>query len=35
MIYSFDGFRLDTRKRLLVRDGENVQLSAKAFDLLP
>ena len=34
MIYSFEGFRLDARKRLLVRDGETIQLSSKAFDLL-
>ena len=32
--YSFDGFQLDARKRLLLRDGEPVALTAKAFDLL-
>lgn len=34
MIYTFDGFQLDARKRLLLRDGHAVQLSSKAFDLL-
>jgi Tol biopolymer transport system component/DNA-binding winged helix-turn-helix (wHTH) protein len=34
MIYSFDGFQLDARKRLLVRDGQPVQVTSKAFDLL-
>lgn len=34
MIYKFEGFRLDARKRLLLRDGETIQLSSKAFDLL-
>jgi DNA-binding winged helix-turn-helix (wHTH) protein/TolB-like protein/tetratricopeptide (TPR) repeat protein len=33
-IYTFDGFQLDARKRLLMRDGHAVQLSSKAFDLL-
>lgn len=34
MIYSFEGFHLDVGKRLLVRNGETIQLSSKAFDLL-
>jgi DNA-binding winged helix-turn-helix (wHTH) protein len=34
MIYSFDGFQLDAHKRLLLRGGETVPLSSKAFDLL-
>src|SRR5215471_7107577 len=34
MIYSFDSFRVDARKRLLLRNGETVQLPSKAFDLL-
>lgn len=33
-IYEFGNFRLDTRERQLWRDGELVQLPAKAFDLL-
>jgi DNA-binding winged helix-turn-helix (wHTH) protein len=32
--YEFDGFRLDLRKRLLLRDGEPVRLKSKAFALL-
>lgn len=32
--YEFDGFRLDPRKRLLLRDGEPVRLKSKAFALL-
>ncbi len=32
--YDFDSFRLDTRKRLLWRDGESVVLTARATDLL-
>jgi DNA-binding winged helix-turn-helix (wHTH) protein/TolB-like protein/tetratricopeptide (TPR) repeat protein len=34
MIYTFDGFQLDARKRLLLRDGKPVQLKSKVFDLL-
>ena len=34
MIYSFDVFQLDERKRLLRRDGQLVPLPSKAFDLL-
>ena len=34
MICSFDGFQLDARKRLLMRDGQPVQVTSKAFDLL-
>jgi DNA-binding winged helix-turn-helix (wHTH) protein/TolB-like protein/Tfp pilus assembly protein PilF len=34
MIYAFDGFQVDTHRRLLLRDGHAVQLSSKAFDLL-
>ena len=34
MMYSFNGFQLDPHKRLLVRNGQAVQLSSKAFDLL-
>ncbi|MEW6128138.1 MAG: winged helix-turn-helix domain-containing protein [Acidobacteriota bacterium] len=33
-IYEFDNFRLDVARRQLLRDGEFVQLSSKAFDLL-
>ncbi len=33
-VYEFGPFRLDPREHLLVRDGEPVLLSAKAFDLL-
>jgi DNA-binding winged helix-turn-helix (wHTH) protein len=32
--YRFDPFTLDTRTRQLLRDGEEVHLSPKAFDLL-
>src|SRR5438874_13765420 len=34
MIYAFDGFQLDERKRLLLRDGKLIQLKSKVFDLL-
>lgn len=34
MIYSFEGFHLDVSKRLLVLNGETIQLPSKAFDLL-
>jgi len=33
-IYSFDGFIVDPTRRLLLRDGNPIQLTAKAFDLL-
>jgi DNA-binding winged helix-turn-helix (wHTH) protein/TolB-like protein/tetratricopeptide (TPR) repeat protein len=33
-IYSFDGFTLDPHRRVLLRDGQPVQLTSKAFDLL-
>lgn len=33
-IYSFDGFVLDPNRRVLLRDGQPVQLTSKAFDLL-
>jgi DNA-binding winged helix-turn-helix (wHTH) protein/TolB-like protein/Flp pilus assembly protein TadD len=33
-IYSFDGFIIDPTRRVLLRDGEPIQLNAKAFDLL-
>jgi len=33
-IYAFDKFQIDTRKRLLLCDGQQVQLKPKAFDLL-
>lgn len=33
-IYAFDKFQIDTQKRLLLRDGQPVQLTSKAFDLL-
>lgn len=33
-IYEFDNFRLDVGERQLLRDGEPVVLSSKAFDLL-
>ncbi|MGH9837239.1 MAG: winged helix-turn-helix domain-containing protein [Blastocatellia bacterium] len=32
--YEFGPFRLDARERLLLRDGESVSLTPKAFDLL-
>ena len=32
--YSFDGFIVDLNRRLLLRDGQPVQLTSKAFDLL-
>jgi Tol biopolymer transport system component/DNA-binding winged helix-turn-helix (wHTH) protein len=34
LIYSFGGFQLDAHKRLLLREGQTVPLSSKAFDLL-
>lgn len=34
MIYSFDPFRLDTQRCTLSRDGENIPLRPKVFDLL-
>ena len=33
-IYEFDRFRLEINERLLTRDGEPIDISAKAFDLL-
>src|ERR1041385_982122 len=33
-IYSFDGFIVDPTRRVLLRDGQPIQLTAKAFDLL-
>src|SRR5215470_13026508 len=33
-IYEFGPFRLDAAEHLLLRDGESVQLTPKAFDLL-
>jgi DNA-binding winged helix-turn-helix (wHTH) protein/TolB-like protein/Tfp pilus assembly protein PilF len=33
-LYEFDGFRLDPQERLLLRDGEAVPLTPKAFDML-
>ena len=33
-VYEFGPFRLDPREHLLLRDGEPILLSAKAFDLL-
>jgi len=32
--YEFGPFRLDTVERLLLRDGEEVSLTPKVFDLL-
>ena len=32
--YDFGVFRIDTTKRLLLKDGEPVQLTPKAFDTL-
>ena len=32
--YDFDSFRIDTRERVLLRDGEMVQLTPKAFETL-
>ena len=32
--YEFGPFRVDTLKRLLLRDGQPVPLTAKAFDTL-
>jgi len=32
--FAFDRFEIDTQKRLLLRDGQPVQLTSKAFDLL-
>src|SRR5262245_45847594 len=32
--YEFGPFRLDVAERLLLRDGESVQLTPKSFDLL-
>src|SRR6266436_4702935 len=34
IVYEFDNFRLDAAQRRLLRDGEPVPLSSKAFDLL-
>lgn len=33
-LYEFGPFRLDAGDRLLLRDGESVSLTPKAFDLL-
>lgn len=33
-IYAFDKFQVDTQKRVLRRDGQTVQMTSKAFDLL-
>jgi len=33
-IYSFDGFIVDLNRRVLLRDGQPVQVTSKAFDLL-
>src|SRR6478672_2146005 len=33
-IYEFDQFRVDARKRLLLRDGNPVRLPTKAFEIL-
>jgi Tol biopolymer transport system component/DNA-binding winged helix-turn-helix (wHTH) protein len=33
-LYEFGGFRLDARERLLLREGEPVPLTPKAFDVL-
>lgn len=33
-IYSFDEFTVDPKRRLLLRDGEPIQLTARTFDLL-
>ena len=33
-IYSFEGFVVDSNKRVLLRDGQPIQLTAKVFDLL-
>lgn len=33
-VYEFDNFRLEVNERLLMRDGQPVELSSKAFDLL-
>ncbi|MGH9782812.1 MAG: winged helix-turn-helix domain-containing protein, partial [Terriglobia bacterium] len=33
-IYEFGPFRLDVAERMLLRDGENISLQPKAFDLL-
>ena len=33
-IYSFEGFVVDPNKRVLLRDGQPIQLTAKVFDLL-
>ena len=33
-VYEFGLFRLDAEERLLLRDGEVIQLTPKAFDLL-
>ena len=33
-LYEFGSFRLDVAERLLLRDGEGVPLTPKAFDLL-
>jgi DNA-binding winged helix-turn-helix (wHTH) protein len=34
MYYEFGSFRLDPVKRVLVRDGERIKITAKAFDML-
>src|SRR5262245_21321525 len=33
-LYEFGGFRLDARERMLLREGEPVPLTPKAFDIL-
>jgi Tol biopolymer transport system component/DNA-binding winged helix-turn-helix (wHTH) protein len=33
-VYSFEGFRVDPQRRLLLRKGETVPLTSKAFELL-
>ncbi|HMS40365.1 MAG TPA: winged helix-turn-helix domain-containing protein, partial [Pyrinomonadaceae bacterium] len=32
--YEFGEFRLDSRRRILLKNGEQIQLSARIFDLL-
>lgn len=34
-IYEFGPFRLDAAKRLLLREGETLQLTPKCFGILP
>jgi DNA-binding winged helix-turn-helix (wHTH) protein/TolB-like protein len=34
VVYEFDGFRVDATRRVLLRDGAPIQLTAKAFDTL-